>query len=461
MNHVNAHAGFQAHHLVAGFQIARQYAAGPGRLGFINGDGGVHALALHAQPLAVDMHIGGIDRRAAEILRCDAVAFDDRQSGVIAFVVKADARAAFESRQPSQLRERIGQHRFVRRRHLQARVAGLIAAFATAKALDADGAAGHFHGIEGAIEDASTQQVALQRQRLGANRRSCSGTSLGSLLIQQQGQALGGAACLDELGERRHRNLETPLLQLASQCGGGVADDQRLADTHGVAGETGGILGTHFAAIFGAGERFQKVSRSFVERRRIVDQAALGQRHQAGVEMIETRIGQAQRQDANAETFGQQAVRLQAAAHAVAGAENRLVAPWPPKRVPLALEGDCVVRFDDGQTCGLHPFTVVRNLRGALENAEVRAHEGAVEGEAGVGREAHVRQAGLRLDGRHIAEVVQQSRQRVPLAVGDCRRGRADIAAHPRVDDVFHAEVRRRTEKDFCWERHQRHERIS
>lgn len=72
------------------------------------------------------------------------------------------------------------------------------------------------------------------------------------VLVKEQGQALGGAACLDEFRERRDHDVQVPSLQAAPECRARVAGDQRIAEADGIAGEGEGVLVVHIdASVFG------------------------------------------------------------------------------------------------------------------------------------------------------------------------------------------------------------------
>ena len=83
---VYTHTGLAAYDLVAANQVAHQRATSVDVVAVLvlYDDGGVHALALDTHPVAGGTHVGRIDRRAAEILRCDAIPFDGREHGWIA-----------------------------------------------------------------------------------------------------------------------------------------------------------------------------------------------------------------------------------------------------------------------------------------------------------------------------------------------------------------------------------------
>ena len=93
--------------------------------------------------------------------------------------------------------------------------------------------------------DALVEQMTFEFHHLRPDRR-LHGTPLpevaGQVLVENQRQAFGRPARLDELRQRGSDDPVAPRVQCLAQCNGGVARDQGVAKANRVAGEPEGIL---------------------------------------------------------------------------------------------------------------------------------------------------------------------------------------------------------------------------
>ena len=161
--------------------------------------------------------------------------------------------------------------------------------------------------------------------------------------------------------------------------------------------------------------------------------------------MIEALIDKSQRHHLDRELLGEHPMRFEARPDTVSRPQNRLgiAIAGPPERVAFAFEGQCKVRIRDVEPGGFGPGPIQAGFGFPLGHAEGRRHEGLVQHQAAVGREAHVGQAGRRLDGVHVRMVLEDRDQRVPLPHGVRLGRRADVAGHPGIDDVLDPEMGR------------------
>jgi hypothetical protein len=112
---------------------------------------------------------------------------------------------------------------------------------------------------------------------------------------QAQGQAFGGAAGLDELPERQALGREAFGALAFAKAGTRVVEQQCAAERHGVAAEAYGVRFVGGDALVPWNAAFYRCARRRVEGVGIIEQVAPGQRAEAGVQVIETRVDEPQR----------------------------------------------------------------------------------------------------------------------------------------------------------------------
>ncbi len=191
--------------------------------------------------------------------------------------------------------------------------------------------------------------------------------------------------------------------------------------------------------------------RHLVEGRGVVHHAPVAQGREAGVEVIEPLIDQAQRHDFDIQRFADRPVRFQRASHAVARPQNRtFIASGLKQRVAFAFEGRIGRQIQRLVARSLKPFGKQRHLRLALGHPERSRHEPVTDHQPGVGREAHVRQMLAAIDHLHVGQPADNPVQHVPLLGGHFASRPAHVAFHPRVDHVLHAEMRRSAHENLA-----------
>ena len=135
--------------------------------------------------------------------------------------------------------------------------------------------------------------------RIGDSNRRPLTEIVGQVLVEQQRQAFGRAACLDEFGKRCRHHLVPPRAERLAQGTCGVAGDERVAEPNRVAGETEGVLVADLDPPLRRDERFDPQPRRLVERRRVVDHPTVGQRYEAGIDVVEALVDEPQRNHGN------------------------------------------------------------------------------------------------------------------------------------------------------------------
>src|SRR5712664_1184828 len=129
----------------------------------------------------------------------------------------------------------------------------------------------------------------------------------------------------------------------------------------------------------------------FIERGRKPKRGTVRQRAKAGVEMIEARIDQFDRDYETAKDIRQAAMRLNVGTKFVT-AEQRIPAK---KRVAFALEVKIFRQPIHFITTLFHPFREERLLTRALLMAKITGDEFATNRQSGVGGENHIGKSGL------------------------------------------------------------------
>ena len=184
--------------------------------------------------------------------------------------------------------------------------------------------------IQGPVDQATVQQVALQPDRaaqagrgwaLEPQPRSCLQPSPGCRLqpsrpcrrggdraglIEPQGEAFGGTTRLEKFAQRRFHHVVTPRFQLVPQPGAGLVKNHAAAHIHGVAGEGQGVGFSHHQPLCGGHAGLNQAVGIEIKRRRVIEQRAIAERAEAGIEVVEAFVHQAQRQHLHRQGLGQQ-----------------------------------------------------------------------------------------------------------------------------------------------------------
>ena len=129
-----------------------QLAAG-GRAVAADDDDGVHALARHGDPAAVDAHVGPHVRRRVEVVGDDAIAVGDSQQRVPLL----DGVAA----ERDQLLDEAAQAGVARRRHLELQLREVVVGAADLEVQHLELSAALDDGIEDGVEELRVDEVAL------------------------------------------------------------------------------------------------------------------------------------------------------------------------------------------------------------------------------------------------------------------------------------------------------------
>ena len=205
-----------------------------------------------------------------------------------------------------------------------------------------EAAASLHDAIKGPVDQTTVQQVPLQpdravqaglgsalvlqpRSRLQPSprcpspcRRSCRRRAKQAGLIEPQGEAFGGTTSLEEFAQRRFHHVVAPRLQLLAQPGAGLVENHAAAHIHGVAGEGQGVGFSHHQPLGGGHAGFNQAVGIEIKRRWVIEQGAIAERAEAGIQVVEAFVHQAQRQHLYRQGLGQQWMGSQLRAEAVA-----------------------------------------------------------------------------------------------------------------------------------------------
>src|SRR5438445_441360 len=428
-------------------------AAGDARLagGAVDDQYGVHPLPGRAHPPPAHPHVGREDARAVEVVGRDPLLLDRRETRVV--LVLGDPRARLDEPREDRV-QALGR----RRHHPHARERGLVVAEAGLEGLDLEVAPAVGDAVEHGVHEARVEQVALDLDRalahLGGDPRGARGPPRARVL-ELEDQALGGAARQDELPERADDDLVAPARQALAERVAREVRDHRAAGHDRVARTVEGVGRVHLAALLGRHARGDAVERVAVEGVGVVEEAALGERAETGVEVVEALVDQAQRHDLDVHHLRQVAVRLERGTHAVAAPEERR--SRLEERVALALERPPARELDDAAAAAAKPLDGVARLGRALGEAEACGHEGVVVHEPRVGGEGHVGEARRGLEQLQVGARGERRAECLPLPHRLLGVGAADVPLHPRVDDVLDAVEARRAEEEGVARRHPDH----
>src|SRR5688500_12967102 len=118
----------------------------------------------------------------------------------------------------------------------------------------------------------------------------------------------------------------------------------------------------------------------FIERLREPKRPAVGERTKAGIDVVETRIDQLDRNDEAPQEIGDGTMRIDVGAKFVA-AEEHVAAE---EGVAFPFEIEILRQPDDFVAVFFHPARKVRRFSGAFFVAEITWNETTADGEAGV-----------------------------------------------------------------------------
>src|SRR5947209_7009055 len=110
--------------------------------------------------------------------------------------------------------------------------------------------------------------------------------------IQAKRQAFGGAAGLHEFRERRLQHLEAFIAESAHEFRCRAIHHDALVDVDGIARERKRVFLADRDALRGRHARLDRLARRFIESRRVVEDEAAFERTEAGIEVIEARVGE-------------------------------------------------------------------------------------------------------------------------------------------------------------------------
>ncbi len=182
----------------------------------------------------------------------------------------------------------------------------------------------------------------------------------------------------------------------------------------------------------------EHLAAALAERAGVVGDVVVGQHGQRGVQVVVAGVDELQADDRQPEQLLHLGARARVGAEA--GAREHPVAD--DEEVALALV-DPRRRRDRLQGGRGEPAQVGRTLGGPLGEGEARPEGATGDDEPAVGREHHVRQAGLGLDEVHLVPEVEVGlAQHLPLRHGQ-RAVHDDGRVHPGVDGVRDGEVLR------------------
>src|SRR5579864_7831873 len=214
----------------------------------------------------------------------------------------------------------------------------------------------------------------------------------GSLLaIEPKGQTLGTSAGLDKFGQAQRSHSVTALFQGSGQFRCPFVQDHGPAHYNRVATERDRLLGRNLDQPLNTSA--QDRTTVIVERPRVIDRFVLGQRAEAGIEMIEARVDQLQGQYLNPQVRADPEMTAGIAPETIAR-EERLATK---KRVAGPLEMIRGRKLLQAKTMGTEPSLEMRRLTLAHPVPEPRADESGAVNKPRIGGEYQVRKPRDRL----------------------------------------------------------------
>ncbi len=257
---------------------------------------------------------------------------------------------------------------------------------------------------------------------------------------EAEGERFRSAAALDEFGELELDYIEAGIEEAGGEVAGDFSGEDGAAEVEGAAGHVGGVeLGYGDAAVDWIGVLDGGVGGTVKSLGVVEDVAAsltrwASERGEAGVEVIESGVGEVEGADGDMPRVGYVAMRGAAGANAVGGPESGAVVV--EGEVAFAFDGSFAGGFPEEKTLRDEPAAKVGGFGSALLGVEAGDSRDAVVDESAVGKEDHIGTAGLGMKEANVGDGTKNVVHSLPLGKGQIARGAVDVAGHPGIQDV-------------------------
>ena len=155
---------------------------------------------------------------------------------------------------------------------------------------------------------------------------------------------------------------------------------------------------------------------------------------EAGVEVVETGVGEVERGDGDVPGVGYVAVGGAAGADAVGGEERG--SGVVEDHVAFSLEGSFARGLPEEEALRDEPAAEEGAFGAALGRIEAGDSRDAVVDEGSVAEEDHVGAAGLGMEEADVGDAAEDVVHALPLSEGEIAGGTVDVAGHPGIEDV-------------------------
>jgi len=232
-------------------------------------------------------------------------------------------------------------------------------------------------------------------------------------LAKTEDEAFGGTAGFEEFGQVDLDNLESSRLKVGAEFVADVVEEDVASDVDGVAGELQGIGFGDADAVLVAVARLDFQLGFAVEGGREIHDVAIRERAEAGVEVIEAGIDEAEGDDLDVPEIGELAMAVLQCARAMAGPKAGAVRL--KERVAFAFKGRETGNVANGEAGIGEPAAEVGFFSLTFAMMEAAQRDDAVADQTGVGGEDHVWGSGLGLDEADLSNLAEGAVELVPL----------------------------------------------
>lgn len=275
-----------------------------------------------------------------------------------------------------------------------------------------------------------------------------------SSLRKSKAEAFCCATSFEEFSEQGLKNGVAAGGEIGLEGCSGLVEDNGVAGGDGVAGEVQGVFFRHGDALVCRVEALDGGQRGLVEGGWEVEEFAAGEWGEAGIEVVEARVNEAQGGEisggAGTERIAERGVAGQLCAPAVAGPQ--VAAVGSEEGVAFAFKRRVGCGGGDGEAFDLKPLAEEFFFALAFGVAETAEDELAAKrpgaDKSGVGGENHVRQGGLGLDFEDVGDGGNGFAEAFPLLDSEGVGGCVEIAFHPGIDDIVDVKKARGTHEE-------------
>lgn len=235
-------------------------------------------------------------------------------------------------------------------------------------------------------------------------------------LSNVEGKTFGRPSGLEELTQIYLVDLKSGEHETCLERVRGLVQEYLIIDVDGVAGEGSCVVSVYDDAFVRWHAALDGNARLVIESRRMIQQEAVGQRTEARVDVIEARVRQSDRHNLDIKEIPDFCVRLNLRAETVPGPQPGSTAI--KQTVSSALESDLVIKIEQVEPVVPEPVLEVLLFRATFVRHEVARNRLVAVNGAGIRRENHVGQLGLRLNRNDVRKLTDLVAQSGPLLLG-------------------------------------------